>query len=83
MTQGKFTGLRVDHIDGLYDPLSYLKWLRRDSGAVYLTVEKILGYEEELPAPWPLQGTTGYDFLNYVNGIFCARKQSRPVQPDL
>lgn len=74
---GKVTGLRVDHIDGLYDPLSYLTWLRRDSGAVYLTVEKILSYEEELPAPWPVQGTTGYDFLNYVNGIFCDRKRSR------
>jgi len=75
--EGKFTGLRVDHIDGLYDPLSYLTWLRRDSGAVYLTVEKILGYEEELPALWPVQGTTGYDFLSYVNGIFCDRKRSR------
>jgi (1->4)-alpha-D-glucan 1-alpha-D-glucosylmutase len=74
---GKVTGLRVDHIDGLYDPLSYLTWLRRDSGAVYLTVEKILSYEEELPAPWPVQGTTGYDFLNYVNGIFCDHKRSR------
>ena len=74
---GKVTGLRVDHIDGLYDPLSYLTWLRRDNAAAYLTVEKILSYEEELPALWPLQGTTGYDFLNYVNGIFCDGRQSR------
>src|SRR5688500_4084427 len=75
--EGKFTGLRVDHIDGLYDPLSYLTWLRRDSGAVYLTVEKILAYEEDLPALWPVQGTTGYDFLNYLNGIFCRREHQR------
>ena len=75
--EGKFTGLRVDHIDGLYDPLSYLQWLRRDHRAAYLTVEKILGHEEELPQGWPVQGTTGYDFLIYVNGIFCRREQEK------
>ena len=75
--EGRFTGLRVDHVDGLYDPLSYLQWLRRDAGAAYLTVEKILGFDEELPAPWPVDGTTGYEFLNYVNGIFCARRRRR------
>ena len=74
---GKFTGLRVDHVDGLYDPLSYLRRLRRDAGAIYLTVEKILNFDEELPAEWPVQGTTGYEFLNYVNGLFCAREQRR------
>ncbi len=73
--EGKFTGLRIDHVDGLYDPLGYLRWLRRDAGAAYVTVEKILGLEEELPGMWPIQGTTGYEFLNYVNGIFCAREQ--------
>ncbi len=75
--EGKFTGLRVDHVDGLYDPLSYLQWLRRDVPASYLTVEKILGFDEDLPALWPVQGTTGYEFLNYLNGIFCAREQRR------
>lgn len=74
---GRFSGLRVDHVDGLYDPLTYLKWLRRDAGAVYLTVEKILGFDEELPASWPIEGTTGYEFLNYLNGIFCARQRRR------
>ena len=73
--EGKFTGLRVDHVDGLYDPLSYLRWLRRDAPRTYLTVEKILGFKEDLPAPWPVQGTTGYEFLNYLNGVFCAREQ--------
>jgi len=75
--EGKFTGLRVDHVDGLYDPLRYLQWLRRDVPASYLTVEKILGFDEDLPALWPVQGTTGYEFLNYLNGIFCARQQRR------
>jgi (1->4)-alpha-D-glucan 1-alpha-D-glucosylmutase len=74
---GKFTGLRVDHIDGLYDPLNYLRRLRRDAGEVYLTVEKILNVEEDLPAEWPVEGATGYEFLNYVNGIFCSREQRR------
>jgi (1->4)-alpha-D-glucan 1-alpha-D-glucosylmutase len=72
--EGKFTALRIDHIDGLYDPLNYLKRLRQELGDVYLTVEKILALGEDLPAEWPVQGTTGYDFLNHVGGIFCARQ---------
>jgi (1->4)-alpha-D-glucan 1-alpha-D-glucosylmutase len=76
--EGKFTGLRVDHVDGLYDPLGYLRWLRRDCRDAYLTVEKILGFQEELPAVWPVQGTSGYEFLNHVNGIFCDRRQRGP-----
>ena len=75
--EGKLTGLRVDHIDGLYDPVNYLKWLRRDHPEAYITVEKVLSLEEELPAPWPVQGTTGYDFLNYLNGVFCSREHER------
>ena len=74
---GKFTGLRVDHLDGLYDPLSYLRWLRRDAGDVYLAVEKILASDEDLPAEWPVEGTTGYEFFKYLNGIFCAHEQRR------
>ena len=75
--EGKFTGLRIDHVDGLYDPLGYLERLRREAGDVYLTVEKILGFDEELPAQWPIAGTTGYEFLTFVNGVFCARRQRR------
>lgn len=67
----KFTGLRVDHIDGLYNPTQYLDRLREKMGDVYITVEKILDLEENLPTFWPIQGTSGYDFLNYVNGVFC------------
>ena len=75
--EGKFSGLRVDHVDGLYDPLGYLKRLRREAGDLYLTVEKILGVDEELPSAWPVEGTTGYDYLNILNGIFCAGQQRR------
>lgn len=69
--EGKFDGLRIDHIDGLYDPAEYLNRLREKAPEVYLIVEKILEPEEELPITWPIQGTSGYDFLNQLNGIFC------------
>ncbi|CAN5450511.1 malto-oligosyltrehalose synthase [soil metagenome] len=64
-------GLRVDHIDGLYDPETYLKRLRKLVGDnVYIVVEKILGEREEIPPAWPVQGNTGYDFLADVNNLF-------------
>lgn len=69
--EGKITGLRVDHIDGLYDPAHYLARLREYAPDVYLVVEKILEADEVLPLNWPIQGTTGYDFMGKVNGLFC------------
>jgi len=75
--EGKITGLRIDHIDGLYDPTTYLTRIREKAGESYIVVEKILDLEEELPSEWPVQGTTGYDFLNYVNGLFCKREYER------
>ncbi|KAB8314019.1 malto-oligosyltrehalose synthase [Tolypothrix campylonemoides VB511288] len=69
--EGKFTGLRIDHIDGLYDPTQYLERLKEKTGDTYITVEKILQPGEDLPSNWPVQGTSGYDYLNYLNGIFC------------
>ncbi|HWP59401.1 MAG TPA: malto-oligosyltrehalose synthase [Candidatus Acidoferrales bacterium] len=77
VADGKFAGLRVDHIDGLYDPSAYLQALRQKAPEAYLIVEKILALDEELPQDWPVQGTTGYDFANYVNGIFCDRDNER------
>ncbi|MCC5637217.1 malto-oligosyltrehalose synthase [Nostoc sp. CHAB 5844] len=68
---GVFTGLRIDHIDGLYNPTQYLERLREKMGDVYITVEKILELTEDLPNNWQIQGTSGYDFMNYVNGVFC------------
>jgi len=78
ISEGKITGLRIDHVDGLYDPTEYLKRVRRRAGELYLVVEKILDLGEDLPSFWPVQGTTGYDFLNYLNGLFCRREQERP-----
>ncbi|WP_379582724.1 malto-oligosyltrehalose synthase [Pseudonocardia hispaniensis] len=64
-------GVRVDHPDGLSDPGAYLHRLRAALGPRrWLLVEKILGVGEELPASWPVDGTTGYDALRQVGGVF-------------
>lgn len=67
---GKITGLRIDHIDGLYNPAEYLQRLRNKVGDFYIVVEKILEPGEELPEDWSVQGTSGYDFLSYINRLF-------------
>src|SRR4030095_9624852 len=67
---GVIDGLRVDHIDGLRDPGTYLARLRAASAKTWIVVEKILVGSEELVDTWPVAGTTGYDFLNRVNGLF-------------
>ncbi len=87
LVRSAFTGLRVDHIDGLRDPFSYLAKLQDRLGSAqpsgsnagggeaaatrpFLLVEKILERHEQLPADWPISGTTGYDYLNFANGLF-------------
>jgi (1->4)-alpha-D-glucan 1-alpha-D-glucosylmutase len=68
---GVVDGLRVDHIDGLLDPVAYLKRLRAEVGDdVVIVVEKILALGEDLSLVWPVQGTTGYEFLNDVDDLF-------------
>jgi (1->4)-alpha-D-glucan 1-alpha-D-glucosylmutase len=64
------TGLRIDHPDGLRDPLGYLHQLRSFAAEQWVTVEKILEPGEELPKTWPVAGTTGYDAMREVNGVF-------------
>jgi (1->4)-alpha-D-glucan 1-alpha-D-glucosylmutase len=61
---GQVDGLRIDHIDGLHDPYRYLLRLREAAPKAWIVVEKILAGDEHLPANWPVQGTTGYEFLN-------------------
>lgn len=70
MDEGLVTGLRIDHIDGLYHPFRYLQRLRAKVPAAYLVVEKILAEGEPLKASWPVQGTTGYEFLNSLGRLF-------------
>lgn len=67
---GAVDGLRVDHVDGLADPKAYLERLREKAGAdCYITVEKILGKGERLPADWPVSGTTGYEFIAALSDV--------------
>jgi (1->4)-alpha-D-glucan 1-alpha-D-glucosylmutase len=111
LAEGRISGLRIDHPDGLWDPPSYFRrlqenylvhrhraapafgqeppeqqdqlrkglstWLEQETsraGArhwpLYVVAEKILSGGEALPSDWAVDGTTGYDFLNDVNGIF-------------
>ncbi|MGE5796068.1 MAG: malto-oligosyltrehalose synthase, partial [Ignavibacteria bacterium] len=71
--ENKINGLRIDHVDGLFDPPEYLNRLRDKVKEIYIVVEKILEPGEVLPPVWRIEGTTGYEFMNYVNGIFCRR----------
>lgn len=67
---GQISGLRIDHPDGLWDPKQYFERLQEEAGPVYVVAEKILSDHEQLPRDWNVDGTTGYDFLNLVNGLF-------------
>ncbi|MGH9489388.1 MAG: malto-oligosyltrehalose synthase [Terriglobales bacterium] len=68
LADGSLDGVRVDHVDGLRDPAEYLQRLRAAAPGAWIVVEKILAPEEALP-PWPVAGTTGYDFLNLCTGL--------------
>ena len=68
--EGVLDGLRIDHPDGLRDPLEYFERLRAAAPDTWVVAEKILEPGEKLPHEWPIAGTTGYDFLNRVMGLF-------------
>ena len=71
VNEGVIDGLRVDHVDGLRDPLQYLERLRAAVPArTPIVVEKILSPGESLRPDWPVQGTTGYEFLNALEDLF-------------
>jgi len=70
---GQVQGLRIDHIDGLADPKTYLERLRQAVGTeTYIVVEKILSRGETLPSAWPVSGTTGYEFISAMAELFVA-----------
>ncbi len=69
LDRGVLDGVRIDHPDGLRDPLEYFKRLRAKAPEAYIVGEKILEPGEFLPETWPVEGTSGYDFLNVVNGL--------------
>ena len=67
---GQVAGIRVDHPDGLRDPEEYFARLAHAAPGAWLLAEKILQRGEELPADWPIAGTTGYDFATLATGLF-------------
>jgi (1->4)-alpha-D-glucan 1-alpha-D-glucosylmutase len=76
--RGDVQGLRIDHIDGLFDPQAYCERLQEAFGPLYVLVEKILAHHETLP-DWPVAGTTGYDFASQVLGLFVDPAGERPI----
>ena len=94
LKEGSLSGIRIDHVDGLYDPGRYLRHLQEWAGqelsgsgrppgdggrSLFLVVEKILDTDEPLPTDWPVAGTTGYEFLNQLNGLFVQSAYERAM----
>ena len=85
--EGRIDGVRVDHSDGLLDPAEYFRRLQQaarpaeDPGRrLYIVTEKILVGNEQLRSDWEIAGTTGYDFLGDVNGLFIDGGRRRAFQ---
>jgi (1->4)-alpha-D-glucan 1-alpha-D-glucosylmutase len=90
--EGRVTGVRIDHPDGLFDPARYFEMLqglaadawdvprRPGSRPLYVVAEKILSGRERLPSGWAVHGTTGYNFLNQVNGLFVEPANARRLR---
>ena len=73
-------GFRIDHIDGLKDPAQYTQDLRKLVGeSCYVIAEKILEAKEDMPAHWPLEGTSGYEFLSFLNQLLTNRKGAKQL----
>jgi (1->4)-alpha-D-glucan 1-alpha-D-glucosylmutase len=70
LSQDVLDGVRVDHPDGLRDPQEYFERLRAACPRAWVVAEKILEPGEELPSSWPVEGTTGYDFIYSLNNLF-------------
>ncbi len=80
VASGAVTGLRIDHVDGLHDPVEYLERLQRAAGgSLYVVVEKILGTGEHLSPGWPVAGTTGYEFATDLGGLLVDERSRRSL----
>lgn len=77
LSEQKIDGVRIDHLDGLYNPLEYLLRIRQLFPDTYIVAEKILDLFEPLSQCLSLQGTTGYDCLNFINGLFVEKKNEK------
>ena len=92
LREGAVNGVRVDHPDGLFDPAKYFEMLQdlaaeawgivREPGGrpLYVVAEKILSGRERLPDAWAVSGTTGYNFLNQLNGVFVESANARHMR---
>jgi (1->4)-alpha-D-glucan 1-alpha-D-glucosylmutase len=88
---GAVTGLRIDHVDGLWNPREYLEKLQQRAAeffpqsaapnqcSLYLLVEKILAPNEKLRPDWPIHGTTGYDFTNQIIQVLVDREAEKEI----
>ena len=74
--EGILDGIRIDHPDGLRDPRRYFERLRKEALDVWIVAEKILEPGESLPSEWPIDGTTGYDYLNQAGGLLIDREHA-------
>jgi (1->4)-alpha-D-glucan 1-alpha-D-glucosylmutase len=74
LKQGLLDGVRVDHPDGLRDPKQYFERLRERAPEAWIVGEKILEPGEWLREDWPIEGTSGYDFLNIAMGVLVNRE---------
>jgi (1->4)-alpha-D-glucan 1-alpha-D-glucosylmutase len=79
VAEGRLQGLRVDHPDGLRDPLEYFQRLRAACSDTWIVAEKILLGSESLRQSWPIEGTTGYDFLNVAGRLFVDPAGAQPL----
>ena len=79
-TEGLVDGVRIDHPDGLSDPAGYLGWLRELAGPqAWIVIEKILAVDEALEPTLPVAGTTGYDALREIGGVFLDPSGAGPL----
>ncbi|QXT36199.1 malto-oligosyltrehalose synthase [Sphingomonas sanguinis] len=86
-TEGLIDGVRIDHVDGLTDPIGYCRKLRarfdaivrEDGNRAYIVVEKILAAEEPMGENWGVDGTSGYDFMEEVSALLHAPEGTRPL----
>jgi (1->4)-alpha-D-glucan 1-alpha-D-glucosylmutase len=77
---GLIQGVRIDHIDGLQDPGKYVHQLRKLLGPdCFIIAEKILESKESMPADWPIQGTSGYEFLSFVSQLITDRQGAKKL----
>ncbi|HUJ09669.1 MAG TPA: malto-oligosyltrehalose synthase [Verrucomicrobiae bacterium] len=76
---GWIDGFRVDHPDGLHDPTEYFERLRVAAPCAWIVAEKILQPGEVMPEDWPVAGTTGYEFMRRVTGLFIDPESEKPL----